>query len=677
MAHSFQSCSATASSAAMRSASSRSSSTRRRAATSRCSNSPTTDGIPDLHRSDDTTRHHFHRTTDLRPTSENAILKPGKRTTSKRQAHPLSVEQRVVGIGIGASALGITGFRFMTAGVCVVERVGRTVGVAVGDGGGGGLEVGGVAAGEAGGGGVVPAAGGADLAGGGVGPAALVAEVVAGTGVGGGLAPGLGVSPCHSDRDGLSPHAERCPVTCDDPACLRVGSWAGGGTFHVQGSEWARGLAMSGDGKGQIGHVGGVHLRLLAERTGLTGALSAALARRGSVPLHDRGQVLVDLAVAITLGAMCIRDIRLLEHQRPVFGPVASYPTVWRALKEIDERRPGAGSSGPGPRCAVTCGELLRDRPEGFPEVVVDGVRADRVDGHRHRRLPDPRARRRRTEPPAPTRAPSATTSSWRCATTPARSSSRDCTRATCTANDTAVNIDLLARAVAQLPWWRRAEDPGPGGRGRVLPRAAASGSPRAGGREPRPSAGSTRSAGPSPPASRPPWRSPTGWACGSRPPTPPARCARTRSSPTSPACSASLTGWPAHHTVIARKEPLHPRYVKDASAYEVRQGDALPDVRHQHPPRAGRVPGRPAPQARPRRAEDPRSEGVRDGPAALARDRVNAAWLTATALAGDLRAWLQLLALDGDLAKATPRPCATASCTSRPGSCAASADDA
>ncbi len=49
----------------------------------------------------------------------------------------------------------------------------------------------------------------------------------------------------------------------------------------MQGSEWSRGLAMSGDGKGQVGHVGGVHLRLLAERTGLTVALSAALARAG------------------------------------------------------------------------------------------------------------------------------------------------------------------------------------------------------------------------------------------------------------------------------------------------------------------------------------------------------------------------------------------------------------
>ncbi|MFC5646834.1 transposase [Kitasatospora cinereorecta] len=34
----------------------------------------------------------------------------------------------------------------------------------------------------------------------------------------------------------------------------------------------------------------------------------------------------------------------------------------------------------------------------------------------------------------------------------------------------------------------------------------------------------------------------------------------------------------------------------------------------------------------------------------------VNTAWLTATAIASDLRAWLQLLALDGEEAKATPK---------------------
>ena len=48
--------------------------TRRRAVTSRCSNSPTTDGIPDLHRSDDSIRHRFHEA--ARPTPEQRKRNP-------------------------------------------------------------------------------------------------------------------------------------------------------------------------------------------------------------------------------------------------------------------------------------------------------------------------------------------------------------------------------------------------------------------------------------------------------------------------------------------------------------------------------------------------------------------------------------------------------------------------
>jgi hypothetical protein len=185
---------------------------------------------------------------------------------------------------------------------------------------------------------------------------------------------------------------------------------------------------MSDDGKGQIGHVGGVHLRLLAERTGLTGALSHTLIRKDFRPLHDRGQGLVDLAVAITLGAVCIRDIRLLEHQRPVFGAVASFPTVWRCLSEIDQpvlRRIEQA------RAAVRrhVWRLLADRPEGFPDVTVDGVELTGwtiidSDGSL---VPTPSDK----QGACGTWAPTATTCSWRPATTPVKNSSPSCTRAT------------------------------------------------------------------------------------------------------------------------------------------------------------------------------------------------------------------------------------------------------
>ncbi|MFF0847690.1 IS5 family transposase [Streptomyces olivaceus] len=70
--YSSHSCSAVASSAWIRSASSRCPSTRRRAASSCCSSSPTTDGIRDLHGSDETTVHHSQ--TDATPTPDHRKL---------------------------------------------------------------------------------------------------------------------------------------------------------------------------------------------------------------------------------------------------------------------------------------------------------------------------------------------------------------------------------------------------------------------------------------------------------------------------------------------------------------------------------------------------------------------------------------------------------------------------
>src|SRR3954447_9212916 len=78
---------------------------------------------------------------------------------------------------------------------------------------------------------------------------------------------------------------------------------------------------------------------MLADRAGLAAALSGALARRGWRPMHDRGRVLVDLAVMIADGGEAICDIDVLRHQDEVFGPVASPATCWRALDEIGPAR--------------------------------------------------------------------------------------------------------------------------------------------------------------------------------------------------------------------------------------------------------------------------------------------------------------------------------------------------
>jgi DDE family transposase len=94
-------------------------------------------------------------------------------------------------------------------------------------------------------------------------------------------------------------------------------------------------LQVAGDGTGVVAHAGSVAVRLLADRVGLTDHLSAALQRRSFVPRHDRGRVLVDLAVMLAAGGEAIADIDTLRHQHDVFGPVASPPTVWRALDEL------------------------------------------------------------------------------------------------------------------------------------------------------------------------------------------------------------------------------------------------------------------------------------------------------------------------------------------------------
>jgi len=96
---------------------------------------------------------------------------------------------------------------------------------------------------------------------------------------------------------------------------------------------------VTADGTGVVAHAGSVATRLLADRVGLTGALSSALTRRAFRPVHNDGRVLVDLAVLLADGGEAIADIDVLRHQRQVLGPVASAPTVWRTLDGLTPRR--------------------------------------------------------------------------------------------------------------------------------------------------------------------------------------------------------------------------------------------------------------------------------------------------------------------------------------------------
>jgi hypothetical protein len=103
--------------------------------------------------------------------------------------------------------------------------------------------------------------------------------------------------------------------------------------FQVNGTAWSRGLVVTGGGTGVVSHAGSVLLRRLSDQVGLTAGLSQALASPRLV-VHDRGVVLADLACAIAGGAESMSDFRVLGDQQGLLGQVASVPTLWRALRE-------------------------------------------------------------------------------------------------------------------------------------------------------------------------------------------------------------------------------------------------------------------------------------------------------------------------------------------------------
>jgi hypothetical protein len=87
------------------------------------------------------------------------------------------------------------------------------------------------------------------------------------------------------------------------------------------------------DGKNLVSHAGAALLAELADRSGLTEAMSVAMEDCGiSWHTHDPGVVLTHLAVAIADGADCLADIAALKEQEDLFGPVASVATAWRAV---------------------------------------------------------------------------------------------------------------------------------------------------------------------------------------------------------------------------------------------------------------------------------------------------------------------------------------------------------
>jgi hypothetical protein len=95
-------------------------------------------------------------------------------------------------------------------------------------------------------------------------------------------------------------------------------------------------VEVTSDGEGLVSHAGSALLAQIADKTGLTQALSVrleGLKRRQSG--HDPGRVVRDLAVMLADGGDCLADIDALRDQDALFGAVASNSTAFRVVDRI------------------------------------------------------------------------------------------------------------------------------------------------------------------------------------------------------------------------------------------------------------------------------------------------------------------------------------------------------
>src|SRR6476659_7657489 len=96
-------------------------------------------------------------------------------------------------------------------------------------------------------------------------------------------------------------------------------------------------VEVRADAEGIVSHAGAHLLAELADRVGLTAALSEAMAlTRERRSAHDHGVVLRDLIVSIADGGDCVTDLDVLREQEEMLGAVASERTAHRVIKSID-----------------------------------------------------------------------------------------------------------------------------------------------------------------------------------------------------------------------------------------------------------------------------------------------------------------------------------------------------
>lgn len=214
---------------------------------------------------------------------------------------------------------------------------------------------------------------------------------------------------------------------------------------------WSTGLQVTGDGRGLVTLAGTSAVRLVAEVTGLERELSAVVNPRGRVVVHERGRVLTDAAAMVLAGGEALSDMKALRSQNPLTGVVASTPTLWRTVNTMS---PAVITGIDAARAKVRAGVWRRvtipaSRVAGTDlggRVVLD-VDATLVAAHSQKEKAAPTFKRGFGYHPLVVFCDN-TQEMLAIQLRPGNAGSN-------TAQD---HIDLLERAIAQVPWPRRRE---------------------------------------------------------------------------------------------------------------------------------------------------------------------------------------------------------------------------
>jgi hypothetical protein len=102
-------------------------------------------------------------------------------------------------------------------------------------------------------------------------------------------------------------------------------------------------ITVSADGQGLVSQAGALLLAETVRVTGLGGRLSGGLVRwRAPRAVHDPGKIIADLVMTLALGGDCLADVAVLRCQPELAGPVASDPVISRLVSALAADGPRA-----------------------------------------------------------------------------------------------------------------------------------------------------------------------------------------------------------------------------------------------------------------------------------------------------------------------------------------------